>query len=429
MSVLAQPRRGRVLVSRTVAAAQVQSRSRSMVLLLLVALPMFGQSFHYLIDVGPLYYLSKGWPLLTAPLAVYALFREQMPWRTFYVFLLAYVLGLTPLLAMIYFPVGFADAFATTAKTLPFLYYFSALGFLLLARPAPDELRRVMIGLGIASFVVMLLLWLTIPSDMYRADPAESKLFLYEKERGNRIFMPMFFGLIFVFYLARRAFMRREIWAFVAMIACFALLVMIYKQRTVIGAAALVIGFIALRATSGWFRTVLLLAGVIAGLIAMALIFGPYLQRLEAMFGASLDIREVSVRTAADFIANNYLALIFGAGSVTRISDNNLQTILGNAHFFLADIGWLGIIFEYGLVGASLILGAYIVALRQAATQQRNDDDPFLGALGDYVIYLLVTSAVYSLVFTPGEVATILALLVFLHRRPPGMQKQKIKPS
>ena len=39
-------------------------------LALLLALPMFGQSFHYMIDLPPLYFLSKGWPLLTVPLAL-----------------------------------------------------------------------------------------------------------------------------------------------------------------------------------------------------------------------------------------------------------------------------------------------------------------------------------------------------------------------
>lgn len=423
MSVLAQPRRGRVLITQAVANERASVRERSTVLLLLIVLPMFGQTFHYLIDVPPLYFLSKGWPLLTAPLALYALFRERMPWRTLYGFLLAYVLGLTPLLAMIYFPVGFADAFATTAKTLPFLYYFSALGFFLMTRPDPQEIRRVVIGLGIATFVIMLLLWLSMPAELYRSDPQESKLLLYEVERGYRIFMPMFFGLLFVFYLARRAFLGREFWAFAAMILCFLLLLWIFKQRTVIGSAALVVGLVALRATSGWLRTALILAGVVAGLAAIALIFGPYLARVEAMFGASLDIRQVSVSTALDFISNNYLALIFGAGSVTRISVTNLHTILGNTQFFLADIGWLGVIFEYGVVGAGLILAAYLAALRQSARME-GYGDPFLGALGDYVIYMLISSLVYSVVFTPGEVATILALLVFLHRSLPPLPER-----
>jgi hypothetical protein len=38
-------------------------------------------------------------------------------------------------------------------------------------------------------------------------------------------------------------------------------------------------------------------------------------------------------------------------------------------------------------------------------------------ALLDYVIYILLTSTVYSVVFAPGELATCIALALYLSRR------------
>ena len=112
---------------------------------------------------------------------------------------------------------------------------------------------------------------------------------------------------------------------------------------------------------------------------------------------------------------SNPLVMWFGAGSVTRISDNNLQTILGNAHFYLADIGWLGIIFEYGLVGASLILAVYVASLRCIRRIGAGTHYSMMtAALGDHIVLMLITSLVYSLVFTPGEMATALALATYL---------------
>lgn len=35
-------------------------------------------------------------------------------------------------------------------------------------------------------------------------------------------------------------------------------------------------------------------------------------------------------------------------------------------------------------------------------------------ALGDYVLFLLVISSVYSAVFTPGELAMVTALLIYV---------------
>jgi hypothetical protein len=43
-------------------------------------------------------------------------------------------------------------------------------------------------------------------------------------------------------------------------------------------------------------------------------------------------------------------------------------------------------------------------------------------ALLDYVIYILLTSTVYSVVFAPGELATCIALALYLSRRP-GLAK------
>ena len=413
-----EPPTGRVLsLDGDAGPAQPRAESNQTILLLalLVALPMFGQSFHYMIDLPPLYLLSKGWPILTAPLALFALVRLSLPLQVLYGVLLAYVLGLTPLMSMIYFGTGLVDALATTAKSLPFLYYFAALGLLLLLRPRPETVVRAVLWLGAATFILMAVLWVVIPADFYKTDPAESKLFLFEAERGYRIFMPMFFGTIFLFYLTRRAFARQEIATILLLLVCFALMVLIYKQRTVILAVLLTVGLIALAASSGWRRGLLLLFGTAGGLVAAGLIYAHFLERIEAALGASLTIRQLSITIATDYVLSNPLVMWFGAGSVTRISDNNLQTILGNAHFYLADIGWLGIIFEYGLVGASLILAVYVASLRCIRRIGTGTHYSMMtAALGDHIVLMLITSLVYSLVFTPGEMATALALATYL---------------
>ena len=98
-----EPPTGRVLsLDGDAGPAQPRAESSQTILLLalLVALPMFGQSFHYMIDLPPLYVLSKGWPVLTAPLALFALVRLSLPLQVLYGVLLAYVLGLTPLMSI-----------------------------------------------------------------------------------------------------------------------------------------------------------------------------------------------------------------------------------------------------------------------------------------------------------------------------------------
>jgi hypothetical protein len=230
--------------------------------------------------------------------------------------------------------------------------------------------------------------------------------------------MPMFFGILTIFYLARRLIMRRDLLAGVGVLIGFALLILIFKQRTVILSVALTIGWIAFRCSRGWVRALLLAGGVTAVIAVGILIFGPLLSRLESALGASLSIRQLSIQLALDYIQGHPLVMMFGAGSITRLSQNTLSGLLGFAHFYLADIGWLGIVFEYGLTGAALIIAVYVATLRQASVTPPRDE-PFLRAIGDYVIYQFLTSAVQSLVFTPGEVALLMALVVYWPRALP----------
>jgi len=44
-------------------------------------------------------------------------------------------------------------------------------------------------------------------------------------------------------------------------------------------------------------------------------------------------------------------------------------------------------------------------------------DDPMSRAFVDYILYLIVVSAIYSVVFTPGELTTIMALSYYFARQ------------
>ena len=77
-------------------------------------------------------------------------------------------------------------------------------------------------------------------------------------------------------------------------------------------------------------------------------------------------------------------------------------------------------LFEYGLVGSLMILSLYIVIVRLPATVEWGDekDAAMTNALRAYVLYLLLTSSIYSAVFVPGELAAISALFLYMRRGP-----------
>lgn len=404
---------GRILLPAPAAAERTHAPGK--VIVLALSMLMFGQIFHYMIDAGPLYYLSKAWPVLTLPLTLVAVTRLSLPYRVLYAVLLAYVLGVTPLLSMIHLQNGLLDALATTAKTMPFAYYFAVSGWLFYQRADRALLTAVLNGLGWATFGAMLLLWLVVPRDHYSGDPEVSKLFLYDFERGYRIFMPMMFGVLLLFSLAHRWTRRREWWLIAAILAGFALMLWIFKQRTTIAAAAVVVLWIWWRASPGWFKGLTIAAVAVGALIVLILAFGPLTSFFDRQLGGSLTIRQSSSVLAWSFIEHHPSVLAFGAGSITRLSATTLSTLLGDARFYLADIGWLGVMFEYGMVGAALILGAYLVSWVRLSGEQRRRTEQTVTelALADYGLFALISTLIYSAVYTPGEIATVLALRVY----------------
>ncbi len=67
----------------------------------LALLPLFGETFEYVVDVDPLYRLAKGWPLLTLPLAGWGLVKLDLPYKAPVLLVCGWTLGVTPLIGIL----------------------------------------------------------------------------------------------------------------------------------------------------------------------------------------------------------------------------------------------------------------------------------------------------------------------------------------
>lgn len=382
--------------------------------ILLLLLPMFGQTFYYLVEFPIPYALSKGWPFVVLPLSLYALFVYHLPYKALFALLLAYTIGVAPLLGMIYFGNGLIDSLTTTIKIWPFTYYFGFAALLAWLRPSARTITTAFIILGAGTYVLMWVLWLVVPLDWYISDPALGKLLMFEYERGYRIYMPMLFGMIFLFYLARRFCQQREWWTVVLLVLAFASLLMVFKQRISIMAAVIVVYAVIVSSTEGMLRRFLVAVGLLMASGVVAMLSGSLAEQFAESLGGSLSVRLRSIGNAIDYLGEDPIRWLFGVGGTTRFSTTTLADIFGDKHFFLADIGWLGIVFEYGLVGAAMLFAVYFGGLLFTWQTARIDGRPLIRALADYTFFLFLTSAVYSFVFTPGELATIVAVAAYL---------------
>jgi hypothetical protein len=403
---------------RAVAPHQVAERQTPMprfqLAVLVLALPMFAQCFQYMVDVLPLYALSKAWPILMLPLFVWGLMRLDLPYKLLQVATLVWVLGVTPLIGIAHLGNEAGAALTTTVKVWPFASAFSLAAMLVLLKTPDIVLRRTLLSLGFATYAIMLLLWIVVPARAYGGGDAVTKLFMYDPERGQHIYMSMFFGMLLIFYLNRSFWIRPRVWIVAALLLAFVLQLWIDKERAAIGGAAVTV-VIGAALSMRRFRvaacTGLMLIGGI-GIIYAAIKLQSNVD-LHSSLGGSLSVRTVSVATAWNYISADPLRWLFGIGATTRFGDITLAQLFGNRMFFLTDIGWLGVAFEYGLIGTLLMLLAHVGGLR-AAVRWSTPGDALALAMVDYIIYLMIVSAVYSVVFTPGELTTVIGLSYYL---------------
>jgi hypothetical protein len=292
-------------------------------------------------------------------------------------------------------------------------------------------LRRVLAGLGIATFVIMVLLWVLAPDRAYGGGDVVTKLFMYDPERGRHIYMPMFFGLLGIFTLNRSFWHRPRLWKPVVLVIAFVLMLVIYKERATIAGAglALILGSAMCMGRWRWAAfAALAVGGGVAVYFAIAHLQSATAASGASSLGGSLAVRSVSVATAWSYLSADPLRWLLGVGATTRFGDITLAQLFGNAMFFLTDIGWLGVMFEYGVIGALLMLLVHLAGLRLAFLWARADDPLSQGCV-DYIIYLLIVSAIYSVVFTPGELTTVMAICWFLHRQRKTYGGETAQPS
>jgi hypothetical protein len=386
------------------------------VALLVLALPMFAQCFQYMVDVLPLYFLSKAWPFMMLPLFMWGLMRLDLPGSVLQIVTLLWILGVTPVIGIIQLGNDIAAALVTSVKVWPFTFAFSLAALLVLLRTPDIVLRRTVLSLGVATYVIMLLLWLIVPSSAYGGGDAITKLFMYDPERGCHIYMPMFFGTLLIFYLNRSFWMRPRIWVAILAVVAFVLQLTIDKERAAIAGVAVTTLLAAVMSAQRWRLAAWTGLALVAG-IGMIYAVGRLQGEpdLQTSLGGSLAVRHTSVVTAWNYISADALRWLFGIGATTRFGDITLAQLFGNRMFFLSDIGWLGVAFEYGIIGAMLMALVHLRGLL-AAARLSTRDDPLSQALADYIVYLIVVSVVYSVVFTPGELTTVMGLSYYLAR-------------
>lgn len=384
--------------------------------LLIAMLPFFGETFHLITDIPPFYALAKVWAFLLLPLACLGYARLRLPARDLFVVALAYVVPIPPLMAMFYFGNSYLEALTTIVKIVPITFYFSMSYVLFLLRPSRAELRSAALFLGYTTFILMAVLWVVVPASAYQSYYGLQTIFAGNDDiRGDRIMMPMLFGVLLQFYLARRIQIEWRWRDILLLVLFYGLMVTIYKERVPIIFSLLAVGIGFLEAIMRSRALALLLTLCLGTITAAIASMATSVDTVMNQLGGSLMVRIMSDRLAWEYMHDHPLHWLFGSGGTTAYAEMTLNRLFRNNAFYLSDIGWLGVVFEYGIIGAGLIAALHIAAL-SITSARATPRDPFSMALADYAFYLLPASLIYSLALLPGEMAMVTAIAVYWRR-------------
>lgn len=378
------------------------------VAILTLLLPLFGQSFHYIKTIPALWAMSKAFPILSLPLALF-LFTGPRPVGARQMLLSFLWLALVPtFISLGTFQQTFFVALTSQVKLLSLLYFFSFLGLLRWMRPTMREIAAGFLICALVSFLLLPTIWALAPQSAYAQHyVAGDAPLLGADSRGNRIRLPMFFGIIGVLYAYRRFLGGWRPGWLVAWGAGFGLIFALVRMRSIIFGLMLMAAINIFIAASP--RMKMILVAILP--FAIAAVFSvPFMASIFSTDKAfAFDVRWISTVKAIAFLGTDPLRWIFGVGSLSPVDPAGMMTYF-NHFFFLADITWMGILFEYGLVGALLILAIPVRGIAMLAAVRRMRDDPFVAALQDYLVYAILISEMFPMTLAPGELAVILAI-------------------
>jgi hypothetical protein len=378
---------------------------------LVALLPLFGQTFHYMKVLPPLWALSKAFPVLALPLALVLLAGARAAGTRQVLVTFVWLLIVPTLIATWTFQQTFFVGLAAQVKLLPLLYFFSFLGLLRWLQPTLREVAASFLIVAAATMLALTLIWLAAPQSWYSGHYAVGDApLLSQDSRGNRIRMPMYFGIIGIFFCLGRFLQGRRIpWLLLALSGVALIFFLVRTRSTVLG-VLVILALNVFLAASTRMRLVLV---ALLPLAAVAIFSTSYMASIFSTDQASgFDIRWISTVKAVAFLGDNPLRWVFGVGTISPLDPAALMTYF-NHFFFLADITWVGVLFEYGLIGALLILALPLRGLTLLQSAGHGTQDAFLGALKSYLLYVILISELYPMTLTPGEIAVILAVAAY----------------
>lgn len=393
---------------------------KGLILFLIFAFIFLFQEFFTIKDFSILYIISKVviGVLSSLVFAVYfikVIITKRLPEYSWYlIFIFTALLGLSTFSSYIDFNQPIIMGIISQVKLTGIFYYFFMFAILRGFKVTLKELEVTFICLGLIFLFIYIGANLTLNPQKYYT---KASSIVMHDSKGYRFRFPDVFVSIFTFYSFRRLITEGKFSMFILFMLSIAYVILFSHERAYTASVCGVICF------TTFYRSNI---AVKAAFIAMGIVVLVWLATggldwiAENVDTASLDTRLVTTSVTYNFLSQQFAHFLFGGGNINELWLNGFARLYGE-NFFLSDIGWIGICYEFGFIGTLICLSLYVLLFVELNKALRPKRTLLIMSLRDYVFMRFVLSTFAPAIpYEIGIFTSILAVCVFVrfHIRP-----------
>jgi hypothetical protein len=372
------------------------------------------QEFFYVKDNNILYILSKV-VIGVLSLIVFVVYflkilvTKRLPeysWYLVFIFLFLVIISATS--SYYYFHQPYIMGIVAQIKLTGVFYYFFMFAILRGFNVTLRELELTFFCVGMFFLITYITIDLSFNPQKYWTQ--ESDIIVHDS-KGYRFRWPDVFITILTFYTFRKMVANFNLIRLSVFLLTYGYVLVLSGERLYLCCVTAVLGITIFFKSNASIKIFLLGLSVV---IIVWLVNGGFDFIAENVNTASLDTRLVTTTNASKFISAQFDHLLFGGGNLNELWLNGFARIYGNS-FFLSDIGWVGICYEFGLIGALVCLSLYIVLFIDVKKTLRPGKTILMLTLRDYLLFRLLESSLSpGIPYYIGIFTSILAISVFV---------------
>jgi hypothetical protein len=343
-----------------------------------------------------------------------AVYGISIKHSSYLIFLFFVLISISTISSHIVFGQPLLEGIMAQVKLTGIFYYFLAFSLFAFLKPNIKDFEKTFVYLGLGTLIIYTLVNLFInPASVWTK---ESDIVIKDSLRGYRFRLKDVFIIIYLFYALGKFLAGRQKMIMATLIILILLYLVVYQEeRAELLSIVAVLGWRFITKSSAVVKSffVILVSGVF---ILIVLYPDKFSGLLSSVDTTSLQTRANTFGITYRFISSGFTNFLFGAGNLNSLWKGGFESLYGE-NFFLSDIGWGGIVFEFGFLGAILCFIAYLKILKDVENTNKKYNSFLLSAFTDYILARLILSVISPHIpYFIGIYATLLAISVYLRK-------------